>query len=154
MKRYCSIILILTMAVVAFTGCKQDGASSKSQKEMVVVTNTEQEQAVTDFAKYYMEKHQGVNIRVENPFKGSSEEKSANLQKWNTDITVGKGPDVYILSTLLDHVSCENEEEQLLIKNVNKAMQNGVFASLDTYMEKDSFWKQSDYKKEILEAGK
>lgn len=154
MKRYCSIILILAMAVATFAGCKQDGASGKSQKEMVVITNTEQEQAVTDFAKYYMEKHQGVHIRVENPFKGSSEEKSTNLQKWNTDITVGKGPDVYVLSTLLDNVSCENEEEQLLIKNVNKAMQNGVFASLDTYMEKDSFWKQSDYKKEILEAGK
>lgn len=154
MKKYCSIILMLTMAVFSFTGCKQNGASGNSQKEIVVVTNSEQEEAVKDFAKYYMDKHQGVSIRVENPFSGSTEERSVNLQKWNTDITVGKGPDIYVLSTLLDNVDSENDEEKLLIKNVNKAMQNGVFASLDSYMENDSFWEQSSYKKEILEAGK
>ena len=36
MKRYCSIILILAMAVATFAGCKQDGASGKSQKVFFV----------------------------------------------------------------------------------------------------------------------
>lgn len=154
MKKYYLTILTLVAAIFISTGCKQNDASEKSQKELVIVTDTKAEQAVSDFAKYYTEKHPGFSVRIENPFKGSSEERSANLQKWNTDITVGKGPDIYLLSTLLDNEILDNDTELLLIKNVNKTMQNGVFASLDSYMEKDSFWKQSAYKKEILEAGK
>lgn len=153
MKKYYLTILILAVIMFTLTGCKENETSEKSQKELVIVTDSQAEGAVRDFAKYYMEKHPGFSVRIENPFKGSIEEKSANLQKWNTDITVGKGPDLYLLSTLLEHIVCENAEEELLIKNVNKAMQNGVFASLDSYMEQDSFWKQSAYKKEILEAG-
>lgn len=154
MKKYYLTILTLMIAIFTFIGCSQNNADETSQKEMVIIVDSAVEDAAKDFAKYYMEKNPGLVVQIENPFSGSTEEKSANLQKWNTDITVGKGPDLYLLSTLLDHVVCENDEEQLLIKNVNKAMQNGVFASLDSYMEEDYFWEQSAYKKEILEAGK
>ena len=40
-----------------------------------------------------------------------------------------------------------------LFTNPYKTMQSGVLASLDKYMKEDSYWEDSTYKKELLEAG-
>ena len=58
--------------------------------------------------------------------------------------------DVYILDTVIENESVSNTA---LFTNPYKTMQSGALAPLDEYMKEDSYWENSTYKKELLEAG-
>lgn len=156
MRKFRFSVLSICLSIVmifSFAGCKKE-ESEKEEKELVVITDSQLQSAVETAADYFMEKHPDIRVSIEKPSDYSAEEYSADIKKWNTQMIAGKGPDVYLLSTDYEHTIKEKGMEELLIKNVNKTMQSGVFASLDSFMKKDSFWEKSDYKKEILEAGK
>ena len=62
----------------------------------------------------------------------------------------GKGPDVYILDNMAYVTS---DKAMPLFENPYKTMQSGALASLNRFMEKDSYWEESTYQKEFLNAG-
>lgn len=152
MRKYFSICIVFIF-LFSFSGCKNESTNSKT-KELVVITDYQLKNAVDNMADYYMQKYPDIKIKVEMPSEETVQEHSADIQKWNTKILAGKGPDVYLLSADYEHYVYEKGMEEKLIKNVDKTMRSGAFASLSSYMEKDPFWKNTNYNKNILEAGK
>ena len=155
MKKSKRIVLCVCMAVISIfsvAGCGK-GNSQDEEKELVVLTDTYLKNPADHMADFFMKQHPNIKIHVEMLVDESAEERSADLKKWNTQILAGKEPDVYLLSTVSATHLYENGMEETLIKNVNKTMQSGAFASLTPYMEKDPFWKDTNYNKNILEAG-
>lgn len=156
MKKRKRIVLSICMIVVwmvSIAGCGKERSQGK-EKELVVLTDYGLDTAAKMAADYFMEKNPDVKMRIETISNSNADAHSAEIKKWNTKMMEGEGPDVYLFSTYYEHITVEEGMEELLIKNVDKTMQSGVFAPLDTYMEEDSFWKESDYNKKILEAGK
>lgn len=156
MKKSKRIVLSICMIVVwmvSIAGCGKERSQGK-EKELVVLTDTYLKSPADYMADFFMKKHPDIKVRVEMLVDDSAEERTADLKKWNTQILAGKGPDVYLLSTISPTALYENGMEETLLSNANKAMQSGAFAALTSYMEKDSFWKESNYNKNILEAGK
>lgn len=130
------------------TGCKSNVKTEK--KELIIMTEEFARKNVEIAVAFYEEKHPDVTIKIETPPAAPAEDRSAYLQQWTTKIIAGKGPDIYLLSAPSEYKSTN---EEVLIEDVTKAIQNGAFAPLDSYMKKDEFWEKRTYKKEILEAG-
>lgn len=142
-----AVFLIMLMLVPSLDGCRK---KDKFLQLRVITLSAYQEQ-VTEAAQYFMEKHEGSRISVET-LSDVKETRSSEIQKLKTETMSGKGPDVFILEGE-DPGYAEESRPETLFSNIGKTMESGVFASLDSYMMKDSYWKKSTYKKEFLSAG-
>ncbi len=95
---------------------------------------------------------EGTNSEIEveiQQLPEKKEERENEIQKLRTEIMAGKGPDVYLLDG-----NQENGEEFLpLLENPYQTMQSGALASLDEFMEKDSYWEDNTYHEAILKEG-
>lgn len=151
-KNYVVGICMIVIMIFSFTGCRKENSQEK-EKELVVLTEENFETIVKEMADFFMQKHPDIKVHVELLSEDSVGEYSAELKKWNTQILAGKGPDIYFLSTLSEFSRYEEGMEERLLKNVDKTMQSGAFASLDAYIEKDNFWKNTNYNKNVLKAG-
>ena len=122
------------------------GTEEKSEEEKIlrVVTDGtlhDQAEAAATFTE-------GTNSEVEveiQQLPEKKEERENEIQKLRTEIMAGKGPDVYLLDG-----NQENGEEFLpLLENPYQTMQSGALASLDEFMEKDSYWEDNTYHEAI-----
>lgn len=142
------------LIIIALSGCAAAGVHFSKTRVHVVVTGSQNtgnmlQAEVEDFEKKYEEEHPDIDIVVERLLDDTTDWVEADIKKMRTDIMAGNGPDLYIMKgTLL-----ATNEHSYLFPNVNKAMQSGVFASLDKYMKKDERWKTTNYMQKALEAG-
>lgn len=142
------IVCMLALIMVLSTGgCKKGDKGI----ELRVITLRNYQEQVTDAAEYFMAKHEGSKITVET-LSDVAETRSSEIQKLKTETMAGKGADVFILEGE-DPNYVEESRPETLFSNIAKTMESGAFASLDTYMEKDSYWGKGTYKKEFLTAG-
>lgn len=131
------------LIIIALSGCAAAGVHFSKTRVHVVVTGSQNtgnmlQAEVEDFEKKYEEEHPDIDIVVERLLDDTTDWVEADMKKMRTDIMAGNGPDLYIMKgTLL-----ATNEHSYLFPNVNKAMQSGVFASLDKYMKKMSDGKQ------------
>lgn len=144
------LLAFLCVGILTFglAGCKEKGESGE-KKEIEVVTEPEFRRFVDMAADQIMGFEEELDITV-TVFSTNEEKREREIQKLQTEIMAGKGPDVYILDTVMEN---ESSSDAALFTNPYKTMQSGVLASLDKYMKEDSYWEDSTYKKELLEAG-
>lgn len=143
-------VAILCVGILAFglVGCEEKGESGE-KKEIEVVTEPAFQKFVDMAADQIMGFEDDLDITV-TVFSTNAEKREREIQKLQTEIMAGKGPDVYILDTVIEN---ESSSDAALFANPYKTMQSGALAPLDEYMKEDSYWEDSAYKKELLGAG-
>lgn len=128
-------------------GCSE---SSGAEKELEVLIEPQFRDQVKEAAKYMKEQTPQVSITIrELPADG--EERELEIERLRTQIMAGKGPDVYLINSASDGAT---QMEAPLFSNPYKTMQSGALASLDRYMESDSYWEEGSYREEFLLPGK
>lgn len=139
--------IVLCSLIFSLSGCN---SSKKTDKKVIsVIIEPSFQQMVQEAADYMMEKNPDVKIEIQQ-LSTREEEREMEIQKLRTQIMAGKGADVYLLNATSDGAA---KLPAPLFENPYKTMQSGALASLDKYMEKDSYWEDGTYKKEILLAG-
>lgn len=147
--RHRNIIFIsfMSLLLIGFSGCSS--SDQKKGSHLYVLTELEYREKVEDAVSYTRQKDPKITIEVEY-ISSDEENRETELQKLRTQIMAGKGPDVYILDNMAYVTS---DKAMPLFENPYKTMQSGALASLNRYMEKDSYWEESTYQKEFLNAG-
>lgn len=144
----CLAILCILGCVLTNVGCnvKKEDTSG----ELIVVTEVPFRNYVKEAADFMMNHNNGYKIQIdvlsEDPTRREQE-----IKKYQTQIMAGKGPDLYILDSSIENTWPIVEN---FFKDPSKIMESGALAPLDKYIEKDPYWKNSTYKKELLDAGK
>lgn len=147
-KKWRCLIVIGFLSVLCVTSSSCQSNKNKSNSiSLTVITDPSIRKEVEDVANF-MEEISEVKIKL-NVLPSMQSERDAEIQKLRTKIMSGKGADVYLMDTNEDAAEIKTE----LFENPYKSMQSGVFASLDKYMDKDSYWKDSTYNTSLLTAG-
>lgn len=141
-------LTVAVMCALLFSGC-QETETSEKVKELNVITDASLRDQVEEAADQIMDLEEDWKIDVQ-ILPESNAEREQQIKKLRTQIMAGKGPDVYLLDTAVDNAA---DPKIPLLENPYKTMQSGAFAALDRYMEKDTYWEESTYKKEFLKAG-
>lgn len=131
------VVAILCVGILAFglVGCEEKGKSGE-KKEIEVVTEPAFQKFVDMAADQIMGLEDDLDITV-TVFSTNAEKREREIQKLQTEIMAGKGPDVYILDTVIEN---ESSSDAALFANPYKTMQSGALAPLDEYMKEDSYW--------------
>ena len=127
------------------------GTEEKSEEEKIlrVVTDGTLYTDV-EFAARFLEGVDGeIEVRIQR-LPDDKEKREIEIQKLRTKIMAGKGPDVYLLESVWENAA---EAVMPLLENPYQTMQSGALASLDEFMEKDSYWEDNTYHEAILKAG-
>ena len=141
------LCFFLLFVMFLLGGCSE---SSGAEKELEVLIEPQFRDQVKEAAKYMKEQTPQVSITIrELPADG--EERELEIERLRTQIMAGKGPDVYLINSASDGAT---QMETPLFSNPYKTMQSGALASLDRYMESDSYWKEGAYLEEFLLPGK
>ncbi len=142
------------LIIIVLSGCAAAGVQLSKTRVHVIISGSQNtgnalHADVVDFAVEYEEKHPDIDIVTTLLLNDNTERAEAEMKKMRTKIMAGKGPDLFILQG----VTPGEQEMTYLFPNVNKTMQNGVFACLDKYMEKDQRWETEEVMEKALEAG-
>ena len=141
------LCFFLLFVMFLLGGCSE---SSGAEKELEVLIEPQFRDQVKEAAKYMKEQTPQVSITIrELPADG--EERELEIERLRTQIMAGKGPDVYLINSASDGAT---QMETPLFSNPYKTMQSGALASLDRYMESDSYWEEGTYREEFLLPGK
>lgn len=124
---------------------------AKREKELVVLTEENLKREIDSIALWYMRSQDEVKITIEVLAEDETQREN-QLQKMRTKIMAGEGPDVYIMD-IQNELTDESDEKASLFANVNKTIESGVFETLTSYMETDSYWKEQPMEDAFLKAG-
>ena len=134
-------LLPLLILSIGLSGCTK--LNKDVSKTLSIVIEPAFKEQVLDAVKYATSKNNSLEFEIK-ILSPDPDKRSAEIQKLRTQIMSGKGPDLYLVNCSTDGAAQMNEP---LFENPYKAMQSGVFASLDKYMKKDSrieyFYKEN-----------
>ena len=143
-------VAVLSVCVLTLGLCSC-GTEEKSEEEKILRVVTDG-RLYTDveFAARFLEGVDGeIEVRIQR-LPDDKEKREIEIQKLRTKIMAGNGPDVYLLESVREDAA---EAVMPLLENPYQTMQSGALASLDEFMEKDSYWDDSTYHEAILKAG-
>lgn len=132
---------------IGLSGCTK--LNKDVSKTLSIVIEPAFKEQVLDAVKYATSKNNSLEFEIK-ILSPDPDKRSAEIQKLRTQIMSGKGPDLYLVNCSTDGAAQMNEP---LFENPYKAMQSGVFASLDKYMKKDSYWQKENYNPSFLLPG-
>ena len=140
------------LSVAVFTaelwGCGTE-EKSEEKKTLRVVTEETFYHSVKDAAEFTEGTNSEIQVEIQ-ALVTDKAKREAEIQKLRTEIMAGKGPDVFLMDSIPENAI---REGGFLMENPYKTMQSGALASLDIYMEKDAYWKDSSYNEVFLKAG-
>lgn len=145
------------LVIFCILGCTLTNAGCNTKKEgtarkLIVVTEASFRERVEEAADFMMNQNHNDKYKIQvDVLPEEPTHREQVIKKLQTQIMAGKGPDLYILDSSMEY---ERLTVENLFKDPSKIMESGVLAPLDKYIEKDSYWKNSTYKKELLDAGK
>lgn len=102
--------------------------------------------------EYYETSHDH-KVRMETLVISDGEERSNQIQKLQTEMMSGGGPDLFFFSSQQYGARYEGEIRQWLFKDFNKAMHIGSFADLSSLMEADESWDPAQFYEPVMQAG-
>lgn len=140
-------LLSLLILSIGLSGCTK--LNKDVSKTLSIVIEPAFKEQVIDAVKYATSKNNSLEFEIK-ILSPDPDKRSAEIQKLRTQIMSGKGPDLYLVNCSTDGAAQMNEP---LFENPYKAMQSGVFASLDKYMKKDSYWQKENYNPSFLLPG-
>ena len=143
-------VAVLSVCVLT-AGLCSCGTEEKSEEEKILrVVTDERLYTEVESAADFLEGVEGeIEVRIQR-LPDDKEEREIEIQKLRTKIMAGKGPDVYLLESVRENAA---EAVMPLLENPYQTMQSGALASLDEFMEKDSYWEDNTYHEAILKAG-
>ena len=146
-RKVMSVLCVCALAA----GLCSCGTEEKSEEEKIlrVVTDGRLYTDVEFAARFLEGVDSGIEVRIQR-LPDKQEERENEIQKLRTEIMAGKGPDVYLLENVRENTV---EDVMPLLENPYQTMQSGALASLDEFMEKDSYWDDNTYHEEILKEG-
>lgn len=145
-----AVVICMFILLMSMTGCEDSAKSNEeSENTLTVITEASFQDNVNAAVKYMKEELPDTRFRIQ-VLPINQEERDTEIQKLRTQIMAGSGPDVYLINNFILETP---EFLTPLFENPYKTMQGGVLASLDSYMEKDAYWNEGNYKKEFLAAG-
>ena len=140
-------LLPLLILSIGLSGCTK--LNKDVSKTLSIVIEPAFKEQVLDAVKYATSNNNSLEFEIK-ILSPDPDKRSAEIQKLRTQIMSGKGPDLYLVNCSTDGAAQMNEP---LFENPYKAMQSGVFASLDKYMKKDSYWQKENYNPSFLLPG-
>ena len=143
-------VAVLSVCALA-AGLCSCGIDEKSEEKKIlrVVTEDIFYDEVNSAAEFTEGTNSEIQVEIQTLAR-NKEEREPQIQKLKTEIMAGKGPDLFLLECIPENAEIEGG---FLIDNPYKTMQSGALASLDTFMEKDSYWEDGNYNKTFLKAG-
>ncbi|OUN68704.1 hypothetical protein B5G11_12155 [Drancourtella sp. An57] len=141
-------VLCICTLTAGLWGC---GTEEKSEEEKIlrVVADGRLYKKAEAAAGFTEGTNSEIEVRIQR-LPDEKETRENEIQKLRTEIMAGKGPDLFLLECIPENAEIEGG---FLIDNPYKTMQSGALASLDTFMEKDSYWEDGNYNKTFLKAG-
>lgn len=103
---------------------------------------------------YYLKQsltERGLNVEME-IIPESGEERETTLQRIRTEIMSGEGPDVFLCTCI--NTSVIDTTEATLFPFPERAMADGLFLPLDSYLENAQYMEMDKMHPVIMEAGK
>lgn len=153
-RSWMSTAAAVILVIMVLSGCAVAGEYLSMTKVQVLVTGSQDTGnmmygELMDFEKVYEEEHPDIDIVVTLLSDEKNDQTEARMKKVRTEIMAGDGYDLYIQKG----TSTNQSETTYLFQNVNKAMQSGVFASLNKYMEEDERWNTMKSMQKAMDAG-
>lgn len=142
------------LVIMVLSGCAVAGEYLAATRVHVLVTGSPDTGNILwgelmDFEKVYEEEHPDIDIVVTLLSDKKNDQTEARMKKMRTEIMAGDGYDLYFMTGRPPY----DYNRSYLFPNANKAMQSGVFASLDKYMKKDERWEEMELIETAMEAG-
>lgn len=85
-------------------------------------------------------------------------EREAQITAMKSEIMAGKGPDAFIMSTIVPWEQFNNDGhpvvEDRIFRDPNKAIRNRIFLPLDDYIANSQVFSMDDHLSTIMDAGK
>lgn len=155
-------ILLLMMTLIFLTGCTPK-ETNVSDGIFWIVTELSTSDGMNYQAeaalKSFQEKYPDVTVNLE-ILPTESTEREQYIQKLQTKILAGEGPDVYLLptgDTIAVDANRKTHADSLtiepLFRDVTQAMYTGVFSDIQEYYEKDVDLNTEGLRQEIMDAG-
>ena len=141
-------ILCVCTLTAGLLGC---GTEEKSEEKKIlrVVTDGRLHDQAEAAAKFTEGTNSEIEVKIQQ-LPEKKEERENEIQKLRTEIMAGKGADVYLLENVQENTV---EDVMPMLENPYQTMQSGALASLDEFMEKDSYWEDNTYNEAILKEG-
>lgn len=130
---------MLTGMAVVLAGCgsSDDGGVKQTNQSLSLCVDESMNHRYEDVFEQYRKTYPDVELNVE-VYEGII---LAGVDKINTQIMAGEGPDLLLM-------------QSYGTSDVYKMMQANAFAPLDAFMEKDSDWDADQYIRAVVETGR
>lgn len=142
-----------TMESTVMTGKETDGTDAVQEGgELLILTEDYGDKlSPLNFQLKYLirqfeDAHPGVSVEVEY-LPDDIEMREIAVERWRTKILAGKGPDIYLLSTV-----CRLNKEPLF-PDVNQSMRNGLFADISECYDADTALGKDGLLTTVMDAG-
>lgn len=145
------LLFVLILSLFLLAACENN--SGNEQRILWIVTeqsnmedgmNWQTEQIIKEFKKANPDVT--VTLEILPDEKDRAQERSVRLEKIRAEILAGSGPDVYLLPI-------EMFLDEPLIKDVQQAMHNGVFADISSYYDADEALGKEELVTEVMDGG-
>lgn len=171
MKRRICLIAFLCALLCFLGGCDQEEAA-EGQTLWIVTEPSKQEgiNAVTELLiAQFEEAHPGATIELQY-LPTDHSERELLFKRLRTQMMAGQGPDVFLLPGSNTAISGDGEStsffnpgkntdhiflswNEMLFSDVNKAMENGLFADLSSFYDADDTLGKDSLNQTIMDAG-
>lgn len=145
----------MVCTVLVFIGCSKQNPTELTATDSVelwIVTEDISPVSYTSVAMIkevknkFQEIHQEVSLRID-ILPTDESEREVYLERLRVEMLAGNGPDIYLMPTALAH------DVEMLIPDVNLAMNNGMFADISTYYDTDEKLETQDLHQDVMDAG-
>lgn len=113
---------------------------------------------IDQFLSYAEFLYSDIEIEIIDICIDDQAEFDATVSRLTTEITSGKGPDIFLLPTdsytLTDSESGETVDRKAFFSDVTEAMKNRIFLPLDDYIAASEHIRMDNYPQIIMDAGK
>lgn len=159
--RILSLLLVaVLLALLVLAGCSNSAGKADdgpitlrllTDLETVYGNSVAEEQLALLISQFQTE-HCNVTIELEE-LPGDAREREIVLDRLKTEIIAGDGPDMYLLPTGISVDDNSGEQLELLFTDVNQSMQNGIFADITEFYDKDADLDGAGLNAVIMDAG-
>lgn len=136
---------IMALMVLLFVGCGKE-----EEEKLKICVNAMKSGIVDSLVEAWQEIEGGSEVEIIEIVTDSGESEM-KISELRTEIMAGKGPDVFLLECTPPE---QEETHSELFMDLGKAMETGLFLSLDEYIENAKYINTSTWNQTVLDAGK
>lgn len=136
---------IMALMVLLFVGCGKE-----EEEKLKICVNATKSGIVDSLVEAWQEIEGGSEVEIIEIVTDSGESEM-KISELRTEIMAGKGPDVFLLECTPPE---QEETHSELFMDLGKAMETGLFLSLDEYIENAKYINTSTWNQTVLDGEK